>query len=49
MLAPFLIIGCLLGADPASDASGLKTEVANLVQSLDADTAKERKDTRRTA
>jgi hypothetical protein len=41
MLAPFLVIGCLLGGEPAGDAD-LKTEVPQLVHKLDADTVKER-------
>jgi hypothetical protein len=42
MLTPFLLIGCLLTGQPASNEA-LKTEVARLVRNLDAETAKERK------
>ncbi|MGO9110120.1 MAG: hypothetical protein ACLP9L_12880 [Thermoguttaceae bacterium] len=41
MLAPFLVIGCMLAGEPANDAA-LKTEVLKLVHKLDADTEKER-------
>jgi hypothetical protein len=41
MLAPFLLIGCLLAGEPAGDAA-LKTQAALLVRKLDADTNKER-------
>ncbi len=41
MLTPFLIIGCLLAGEPASDAA-LKTKVLMLVHKLDADTKDER-------
>ncbi|MGA2256027.1 MAG: hypothetical protein ABSG53_15380, partial [Thermoguttaceae bacterium] len=41
MLTPFLLIGCLLASQPASNEA-LKTEVAKLVRNLDADTLKER-------
>ena len=48
MLTPFLVIGCLLAGEPASDAA-LKTEVVKLVHKLDADTQKERNGGRRAA
>jgi hypothetical protein len=41
MLAPFLIVGCLLAGEPANDAA-LKTEVLQLVHKLDDDSAQER-------
>src|SRR5271157_6656003 len=43
MLAPFVVIGCLLASEPANDAA-LRTEVLKLVHKLDADTEKERKE-----
>ncbi len=47
MLTSFLVIGCLLAGEPASDAA-LKTEVSRLVHKLDADTQKERAGGRKT-
>jgi hypothetical protein len=41
MLTPFLVIGCLLGGEPAGDAA-LKTEVPRLVRKLGADTKDQR-------
>jgi hypothetical protein len=43
MLTPFLVVGCLLAAEPASDAA-LKPEVLKLVHKLDADTENQRKE-----
>jgi hypothetical protein len=43
MLAPLLLLGSLLAAEPANDAN-LDTEVRKLVHQLDADTEKQRND-----